>query len=842
MAIDKCLQRVKEVLKRSSLDQEEANNILDKIKKAQIEERIDTLDEIKLDKTINKVLKDTEIERKIKERNALEDEILVRNKVEYIMDNFADDPDEGLIAIMVGSNRQITGARESVALSQLTYEGLIKRSFINKLESNQVFELFDKLNLDGERKIANVIWELSKGIDEANIKQPKEFIKLGKVIHEFSESLRQKLNDRGANIDYLAGWIVRQSHDHFKARDAANVLNIKKDPNIKDKSFDRNKKAWKDFITPLLDDRTFVGVENREEFLDYVYNTIIGNRYLIADGASGSYGSRNIPNSLSAKRVLHFKNADAWYQYNKNFGVGNLKETIFSGINSTARNLGMMDGLGTNPRNNFEKIKSQVARQLIKQGKSTDILNKDFDKYLNVIDGSVNGIHGGFALAKYSAILRSIQNMAKLGGAVISAGADLGLYASEVQYQGRGFLSGMGEALGSLFKIKNTKQKKEIAEQLGFIADSAIYDLSTRYSVGDNLNKSFTKVQRTFFKLNLLNWWTNTLKEGSILGMSNYFAKQRNLPFNKLSQRLQGFFDQFGIDAKKWEILRKMEVDRADDGKEFFSVKNIDKLSDQDVLDFMGVKKATARQLRNLRESMKSDVSGIFIDRSTFAVIEPDARVRATMTQGPLAGTAIGEVLRFFWQFKGFPMSIVNKALGREASFFKNNQKFRGAYGIGAILLSTTLLGYMSMTVKDFFRNKKPRDPLKPKTFLSALLQGGGLGIYGDFLFTEIRSSGDIASRLAGPFLGNIFELMAAMNYAIRGEGTRASRQLYNTLKGNIPFLNLFYTKTAFDYMIGYQIMEILSPGVTSRMERQMERDYGQEFLLTKPSTFIKGF
>jgi hypothetical protein len=842
MAVDKCLERVKQALKRSSLNQEEANNILDKIKKAQIEQRIDTLDEIKLDKTINKVLKDTEIERKIKERNALEDEILVRNKVEYIMDNFAEEPDEGLIAIMVGSNRQKTGARESVALSQLTYEGLIKSSFIRKLETNQVFELFDKLNLEGERKIANVIWELSRGTEEANIKQPKEFIKLGKVIHEFSESLRQKLNDRGANIGFLEGWIVRQSHDHFKARDAANVLKIKKNPNVKDKSFDRNKKAWKDFIIPLLDDRTFSGVEDKDEFLDFVYNTIIGNRYLIADGASGSYGSKNIPNSLSAKRVLHFKNSDAWYQYNKNFGVGNLKETVFSGINTTARNLGMMDGLGTSPRNNFEKIKSQVARQLIKQGKSIDILNQDFNKYLDVVDGSVNGIHGGFGLAKYSAIVRSIQNMGKLGGAVISAGADLGLYASEVNYQGRGFFSGMAEALGSLFRIKNTKQKRDIAEQAGFVSDSAIYDLSTRYSIGDNLNKSFTKIQRTFFKLNLLNWWTNTLKEGSILGMLNYFAKQKNLPFNKLNKRLQGFFDQFNIDAKKWEILRRMDVDRADDGKEFFSVKNVDKLSDQDVLDFMGVKSASPRQLRNLRESMKSDVSGIFIDRSTFAVIEPDARVRATMTQGTLAGTPVGEVLRFFWQFKGFPMAIVNKALGREASFFRNNQKFRGAYGIGAILLSTTLLGYMSMTAKDFFRNKKPRDPLKPKTFLSALLQGGGLGIYGDFLFAEIKNSGDIASRLAGPALGNIFELMAAMNYAIRGEGTKASRQLYNTLKGNVPFLNLFYTKTAFDYMIGYQIMEILSPGIVSRMERQMEKDYGQEFLLTKPSSFIKGF
>ena len=842
MAVDKCLDRVKEVLKRSSLDQDEADNILNKIKKAQIEQRIESLDEVNIKKATDKIIKDIETERKIKERNALEDEILVRKQVEYILDNFGDDPKEGLIAILVGSNRQVTGARESVSLAQQTYEGMLRNSLLNKLEENQVLDIYLKANLDVQRRISNVIWELASGIEESKIKQPKDLIKVGKIIHEFSNSLRQSLNDRGANIDYLEGWIVRQSHDAYRARDAANVLKIKKDPKVKDKSFLRNLNAWKDFVLPLLDERTFVGVDDVDEFLTFVYNTIIGNKYTIADGASSSFGSRNIANKSSSKRVLHFKNADAWHEYNKNFGIGDLNETITSGINNTARNLGMMDGLGTNPRANFNKIKAEVARSLIKKNKPIDVIEQtDFDKYLNVIDGSINSVKS-FALAKYSGIIRFIQNTAKLGGATISALADLGLYGSEISYQGRGFLSGMGEAMESLAKIKNTKQKKDIAEGLGFIADSVNYDVSARNSVGDNLNRSLTKWQRTFFKFNLLNWWTNSLKEGAILGMSNYFAKQRNLPFNKLNQRLQGFFDQFGIDAKKWEILRKMEVDKADDGKEFFSVKNIDKLSDQDVLDFMGQKKATARQLRNLRESMKSDVSGIFIDRSTFAVIEPDARIRATMTAGQLSGTGIGEALKFFWQFKGFPMAIVNKTLSREASFFRNNQKFRGVAGISAILISTTLLGYISMSAKDIFRNKKPKDPRKSKTFFAALLQGGGLGIYGDFLFAEIRSPYDIPGRLAGPAIGTFAELLAAINYGIRGEGTRVARQLYNTIKGNIPFLNLFYTKTAFDYMIGYQIMEILSPGVTSRMERQMERDYGQEFLLTKPSTFIKGF
>ena len=48
-----------------------------------------------------------------------------------------------------------------------------------------------------------------------------------------------------------------------------------------------------------------------------------------------------------------------------------------------------------------------------------------------------------------------------------------------------------------------------------------------RYSVGDTLNRSFTKLQRNFFKLNLLQWWTNSLKEGAMLGMGNYVAKTR---------------------------------------------------------------------------------------------------------------------------------------------------------------------------------------------------------------------------------------------------------------------------------------------------------------------------
>jgi hypothetical protein len=123
-----------------------------------------------------------------------------------------------------------------------------------------------------------------------------------------------------------------------------------------------------------------------------------------------------------------------------------------------------------------------------------------FNKYLRIVDGSVYTVEN-FGVAKYSAIARSIASMAKLGGATISAAADIGLYGSEMRFQGRSFLGGMFEALNSLRKIKNPKQLKDIVESLGLITDSAIYDIAGRYQVGDNMSKGWTRTQRIFLNL-----------------------------------------------------------------------------------------------------------------------------------------------------------------------------------------------------------------------------------------------------------------------------------------------------------------------------------------------------
>ena len=860
----KCLLRVEELLRKSSIKAAKKDEIINQIKIAQAEKRITSIDEINVDKVAQEVSDQIKLEKKINKRNALENEIKGRKYVEYILDNFNDSPQEGLISILVGTNRRVTGARSAVSVQQHASVNQLIAGFNQKLRQNNVTTLFEKMDKKTQRRVVNAMYELNQKktyIEELTGLEPPvketnpDILKLAKIMEEYSETIRLKLNDRGANIQKLWGYIVRQSHDPYSIRDAAkklgkNLDEMEADPNLKgsDINYNKNFTAWKNFVLDKLDkERTFAGVDDIDQFMLFAYNSLVKNENLKSNGADFSYGARatkDVAKSSKFKRVLHFKTADDWFDYNDVFGVGNLKESFFSGLQTAGRNIGIMDTLGTKPAENFEKIRKAVAKRMVmdKRDQNT-VSSKKFNKFISVVDGSIYTVEN-FGVAKYSAIARALSSMAKLGGATVSAAADIGLYGSEMRYQGKSFLGGMFEAMSSLARIKNTKQKKDIAEMLGFIADNTIYDIAGRYQVGDNLSKGFTKAQRFFFKVNLLSWWTNTLKEGAMLGMANYFAKQKNLSFDSLNPQLKNLFKVYNIDSTKWNVIRKTAMEKADDGTEFINIGLLDQISDADVKKITGIEDLTAREIGIEKDKFKASVSGMLLDRSIYAVIEPDARVRATMTQGQLAGTAAGEALRFFFQFKAFPLSIVQKVLGRELDYFKgqNKEVQRGIVGLAAITVTSGLLGYLAMTIKDLLKGRSPRDPTKVKSVMAAFLQGGGLGIYGDVLFQETRSGGDILGQLAGPVPLTAFDLVQAIKYGIRGEGGKAGRTAYRAVSQSIPFLNLFYLKTAFDYLIGYSIMETMSPGTLRRMENRMRRDYNQEFLLTKPSSTFKGF
>jgi len=856
MAKSGCSTRILNLIKKSSLKSLDKDDVIRKIEDAILDAKKTNLDQVDIDKISKDITEQVKAEKKINKINAVNDEILVRKKVEELLETFDGDEQEGLIALLVGSNRLTLGARSSVGVAQNAAQGQLVASFDAEVTANGLDGMFDKADARLQEELAITQQQISEGM-EVTTKNP-DIKKLAEIMEKHSELTRQALNARGANIPKMWGYVVRQSHDQFNVRAAANRLgknvdDIIADPTLKgtDINYNKNFTAWKDFIMQYLDgDRTFGNTDNIDSFLMNSYNSLVGNKIQVADGASGVFGSNSVTKGISNKRVLHFKSAKDWYAYNEKFGTGSLKETYYSGLMTAGRNIGMLDTLGTKPKENFEKIRVAISNRMLAKKRSTESLSsyRQFEKFMNVVDGTVYTFDGGtsgFAVAKYSAIARAIGNVAKLGGAVISAAADIGIYASEMKYQGRSFLGGMAEAMGGVGKIKNTKQKRDIAKGLGFLGDGTTYDISGRFQVGDNLNKGWTQIQRTFFKYNLLSWWTNTLKENSMLGMANYYANQKSLSFDQLNKPLQSFFGLYNIDATKWDVIRKTAMSKADDGTEFINISELSNMSDADIKKITGMNDLSKTELQIEKDKFKYSVSGMLLDRSIYAVIEPDARTKGTMTQGTLAGTGMGEAIRFVGQFKAFPMAIGNKVLGREIAFLRkgpNQDIGRGIRGLAAIMVTSGFMGYLSMTAKDLLKGKEPRDPNNIKTIMAAFLQGGGLGIYGDVLFKEQRDAGSVVAGLIGPAPTTAVDLGLALKYALSGEGGKAGKAAYRTISTNIPFLNLFYIKTAFDYMIGFQIMETMNPGVLKRVEKRMKKDYNQEYLFTKPSKSNKGF
>ena len=860
MSKNQCITRLNNLLRDSSFTNVKKEEIMNSVKQAMAERRLTRIDKINVDEIAKDAASKIKAQKIIDKSNALNDEVIFRKEVENIITNYKGVEEEGLLAAIVGSNEIREGARNSVANLQDTVQANLINSFKQKLREEGLEKLFTNADLATQKRIVIVMEEAGAQQTDiekrAGIKPPitetnKDIKRLGILLEEHSEAIRTMLNDRGANIPKLWGWVVKHNHDHFNVRNAAETLGMKLDDveadvNMKgtDINYNKNYKSWRNFVSKYLDQRTFDTVDNVDEFLEEVYNSLVGNKIQIADGVN-VFGSRNIAKASGGKRVLHFKSAADWFTYHEKFGNGNLQEAFVSGLMTAGRNIGMIDRLGTNPKKNFESIREAVYNTMQGRNRERIASFSNFQKYWNVIDGSLNTVEN-FTLAKYGAIGRLIGNVSKLGGAAISAATDLGIYGSEMKDQGgKTLLGGIAEAFGALARVKNSKQKKEIAEMLGLMLDGTIHDIAGRNQVGDNLSRRATQVQRTFFKFNLLTWWTNTLKENAMLGMANYYARQKNLPYNKLNKQLQLLFTKYNIDSTKWDVIRKTAMEKADDGMEFINIGLLDKISDADIKKITGIDNLTKREASIEKQKFKYSVSGMMLDRTLFAVIQPDARVKGIMTQGTLAGTPIGEAFRFLGQFKGFPIAIYNKVIGRDLAYMKagpNQDIGRGAKGIAATIVTTGLLGYASMSAKDLLKGREPRDPSKWNTVMAALLQGGGLGLYGDVLFKEQRDGATIIAGLAGPGATTVADVLLAINYGIRGEGGNAGKAAYRAVSGNIPFLNLFYIKTIYDYLIGFNMMETMSPGALKRVERRMKKEYNQEYLLTKPSSKFKGF
>jgi len=369
--------------------------------------------------------------------------------------------------------------------------------------------------------------------------------------------------------------------------------------------------------------------------------------------------------------------------------------------------------------------------------------------------------------------------------------------------------------------------------------ESALGSVFARFDNPDLLGGKMSWAMQQFFKLNGLNWWTETLRDGYALTHSHYMATNASKAFDKLTDNLRDMLGLYNIDAGKWEILRTSALKEAD-GKMYMTPEGLQTVPRATLEAYIAGLGRTVSDasVQNLSDDLSGALRAMTIDRMHHAVIEPGARTRAFMQRGTQPGTVAGELLRFIGQFKSFPVALIQMTLGREiygrgydtlSDYMKRGKG--DMLGLATFIALSTAMGYAAMSVKDLLRGKNPRPADDPKTWAAAMVQGGGLGLYGDFLFGKYnRMGGSLTGSMAGP-VANLADTAADLWTRIR-TGDDFAAVGFNALLQNTPFMSLFYTRAALDYLILYQIQDSLNPGFLRRMERRIERENGQTFYL----------
>ncbi len=841
MAAQDCIDRIRTAMGDATDDEvlrmaEEADQILN--------ERVgQSTDEIMT--AVNNMLMDDAIAKKIEGRNKALNAVARRNAEQFI-DSFGDDYQLGLEALLVGVNDVKMGARRSVAATQAQLQESYLAGITADIEALSDFHFNGFVDGIWDDDIARALWK--KGQDGDTTGLPIEAVDIADVIHKWQEVSRIDANEAGAWIKKLPGYITRQSHDMDKIRKAG---------------FD----AWRADIEPKLSDDVFNGVEDRDEFMQSIYKGLSTGIHL-GKGEPGTSaalkGSKNIGRSMSKERVLHFKTADDWIAYNRKYGIGELRESVFSGIMMSAQNTGLMKVLGPNAEMNYEAIVKTITSE--KAGdkninKFDDAVKNggSIDNFKAAVTGEMNIPGGKKMLGTIANGVRSYNSLTMLGGAVISSVADVPVSASEMRYQGQNFfqahggaIANAGGAIGDIGKsILNrkltvkTKEHRRVLAELGISMDSTTGIFTNRFDPSGDLPGRLSKGLNTFFRWNGLTLWTDSIRAGSMIGMAGRIGSYVGTKHGSLPKGIQDVMKLYGIDEAEWSMINLAGTKNVDGVSGKFitpdMVLDIPDASVKSHLESIGVT-PTDYQIKKTKKDLSESLRMYYVDRSQYSVVEPDAKTRATMLQGTQPGTVYGEVMRSVMQFKAFPFAIIQKVWGREIR--GREGKWSSFKGMSELMVMSMFAGYIAMSAKDLAKNRTPRDPTDKKTWAAAFLQGGGAGIYGDFLFGEIKNrfGGGLLSTMSGP-TGSQINTLGDMFGKIKEGDPDVGKQLFRMVYQGAPavasayvpaasVLNTVYSKAVLDNLIYYNVMESLSPGYKRRMERRLKKENDQEVLI----------
>lgn len=824
-----------------------------------------------LRRATEEVLKEDSIRNNIAKRNAREDALKLRN-----LRTFVDGAVKAKHGAELAIEARLTGTNvpmfdeKSRAGNQLSAAALslgAKKDWVGGVvtdlerigRDDPQFRGLDKLfySRSIEDDIFREKWQLDMGeAGKPGITKNEAARKIAEVLHKWDAVRVQALNSEGAWITNYAGYVTKLTHDPDRIRRAARAFSPTDPRGYFYKGFTQaDREYWASKVLRHIDvKRTFGGAwREADKHLAEMYGGFVTGDHLEMETVSGEPFMTNVAGLVSHERTLHWKSADDWLAYNREFGRYNPTDAWLQSVSKSADHYALMKVFGSRPKENFEEIIAYAKNmamgkpeRLAIDKRETALKNRfavvsgEADRPIaNMWAGIVNGV-------------MAVQRLSKLGFTPFAMLQDNVTISRELSRHGLDFLERNTSLFSGYFQGAEGTAKKEVAELLHTGILGRLRGVTARFDISDARAGSMAKLENMFFKITGMTAMTENKRADAERMMAYALGKSRGKEFAELGGDESRLLQAFGIGEAEWKLLHKVGWNELE-GETYLTPDVAKKLSDQDIETYMkergsiadiatsSVLLRMAGHVADMNERVRQDLAlklwSYFSERGHFAVLEPGAREKAILYQGTQAGSPLNVALRLLLQFKQFPATMITKSWGAE--IYGGRTGLNRIAGLAELVVGSTLFGiianYLNQTAKGQDATSQWRNQ-PAQALISGFLRGGAASIYGDFLLGEWSRFGMSAlDTLAGPSLGQInsaAEIWTELTHPSKWKSSALGAHAVRMVRTNTPFLNMIYTRTAFDYLVMYRLQEWLNPGYLDRMERTMKDKQGIQFWL----------
>lgn len=708
---------------------------------------------------------------------------------------------------------------------------------IDSMKHGQNF-LARAFDVDNPAMERDIIREIYRGVDGSTGNDVAKAA--AGEISKTTNAMRERFNRGGGDVGQLDYGYVPIRHSQSKV--------------LGDGS-DVQRAAWADKVLPLLDRskylddagnpmndaairRVLTGEDrapweakniaargqNVEPRQQGVWDTIAyGGVSKIVPGETTGGAARS--NAGSAHRVIHFKDADAHMDYNRQFGEGSLLDALNQHITGMAKNISLVERYGPNPTRNMQTQMQLTAVHDNTQLRTLEGGMTSVGAYWNYVTGATNTPVNP-AMAQRFQTIRTTVSAIKLQGTLLAALGDVGTLFVTAGYNKVPFFKTLGTA--ARLALPGSKDFRSYLSSQGLIAEQLEHGMN-RWGT-DNLSTTWaSNLSAATMKFGGVTGWTDALRTGFQAQMMKGLGEIAGTKWGDLTEWDRRSMGRSGITEDDWNVINTAKLGEYG-GSKFLT---------PDAIYGTGHDQAA---------NIVPKVLGMIREEGEYAVLNPDLAAKVITSATP--GTWSGELQKTFMQFKAFPIAMMTRHWGRLADMQRTGDfKAAGApalanplaYG-AALVLSTTLMGAVSNQVKDLLYGKDPEpmwgDAKQSSLFwLRAFMKGGGAGFAGDTLNSALTSrdyGSAIGSVVGGPVGSVLFDPLHAAYQAstdsAEGKQTHLGADMFKFAQNNTPLINLWYWKTVWNRLLFDNISENLSPGVTQRNASRSNKQYGNEF------------